>query len=124
MKLDELPEEKYVFLVHAVRVAFVVLALIVLSLLSGCGKREVYVPSPPVEAKCAAICYEPCVGDKGDTGIRWDGTPTSPAAFDDMDDRVIPGLAEKLRQCDTRRKACVKCMDALEAEKVIIQPVH
>lgn len=90
-------------------------------LLVGCGKGSgtTQIP-PPVAAQCEdALCYAPCVTPEGDTGIRWDGSPVSPEAWDALADQVAIPLADRLRQCETRRKACAQCLDRLKAAGVI-----
>lgn len=92
-------------------------------LLVGCGhgSGSTKIPPPP-SAQCEdALCRAPCVGEDGDTGIRWDGTPTDPAAFEALADEVTMALADALRQCETRRKACDQCLDRLDAAGVIIR---
>lgn len=89
-------------------------------LTSGCGEtRGAWVKGEPALAQCDAKCYSPCVGEDGDTGIRWDGAPTSPEAFNRLTEAVIPDLADKLRSCEVSRKACDQCLQRLEAEGVI-----
>jgi hypothetical protein len=84
----------------------------------GSGSRET---PPPVQAQCEETqCRNPCVSEDGDTGIRWDGSPTDPAAFDALVDDVVEPLVEKLRQCEVRRKACEQCLDRLREAGVIL----
>lgn len=90
-------------------------------LLVGCGKGSgtTKIP-PPVSAQCDdALCYAPCVDPDGDTGIRWDGSPVDPAAWDSLASDVTVPLADRLRQCEVRRKACAQCLDRLKAAGVI-----
>lgn len=89
--------------------------------LAGCHGGSGTTKEPPaVLAQCEdAVCRAPCVGEDGDTGIRWDGSPVDPAAFDALLDDVIEPLAGKLRTCETRRKACVQCLDRLKEAGVI-----
>lgn len=95
------------------------LILVVLALLTGCPGQKPQVR--PVQAQCADVCYVPCVDDAGDTGVRWDGDATDPAAWDGLADDVIAALSGKLRTCDVGRRACTRCLDRLEAEGVIVQ---
>lgn len=75
---------------------------------------------PPVAALCDdAVCRNPCVGEDGDTGIRWDGTPTDPAAFDALVADVVEPLGAKLRSCELARKSCQQCLDRLIEAGVI-----
>lgn len=88
--------------------------------LVGCGQ----VPPDqvrPVFAQCADLCYQPCVAADGDTGVRWEGAPTDPAAWDVLGEQVTEQLAAKLRSCDVRRRACVQCLERLDAQGVIRQ---
>lgn len=91
-------------------------------LLVGCaqGSGSTKQP-PPIAAQCEeTLCRNPCVGEDGDTGIRWDGTPTDPAAFDALLGDVIEPLGEKLRTCEERRRSCVQCLDRLREAGVIL----
>lgn len=102
------------------------LAIFVLGVLnlftSGCAKDRQLPPTrEPVIAQCDAMCYTPCVNADGSTGIQWDGTPVDPAMWDSLASDVTFTLADKLRQCDVQRKACVQCLNRLEAQKVIVQ---
>lgn len=91
-----------------------------MAVLSACGPAPAKaIKQPPVAAHCDEICYTACTDDRGDTGIRWEGDPAKAETLDGLDDEVIPELAGKLRTCETRRKACVKCLDNLESQKVI-----
>jgi hypothetical protein len=72
-----------------------------------------------VDAQCNAICYAPCVDAAGDTGVRWEADPESAEAWDVLGEDVTDQLATKLRTCETRRGACVQCLERLEAEGVI-----
>ena len=99
----------------------IMLCVVVLILLSGCGSITKLVKRDPIPAQCNAICYLPCVDEDGDTGIRWVGNYTDPKLWDALSEEVTLPLAEKLRQCETRRKACEQCLNRLEQEKVISQ---
>lgn len=100
-----------------IRGAIGVLAMV---LLSACGPRGVRTDAPPpADAHCDAMCFVPCVAENGDTGVRWDGTPTDPAMFDALATEVTLPLADKLRTCELRRRACVQCLQRLQREDVI-----
>jgi hypothetical protein len=122
-KLSLMPEEKFEALLRIVRILGAVAFLAVMLLVSGCRSKEVVTP-PPAEAQCDAICYAHCVGEDKDTGIRWEGSPTQSTTIDDLEHRVIPELSGALRNCELRRKACVKCLDNLENKNIIRQPIH
>lgn len=93
-------------------------AVLLMGCNGGSGTREI---APPVQAQCEETqCRNPCVGEDGDTGVRWDGTPTDPAAFDALVDDVVEPLADLLRQCEVRRKACQQCLDRLREADVIL----
>ncbi len=94
--------------------------LIAVLLLSGCNLKQ-YIKREPIPSQCNAICYTPCVGEDGDIGIQWLGDYTDPSMFDKLNKDVLFPLAQKLRVCDTRRDACVKCLNRLEEQKVIVQ---
>lgn len=97
-----------------------VLIALALALLTGCPG-----PAPPsvrpVQAQCADLCYAPCVDVAGDTGVRWEGDAAAAAAWDALADDTVAALSGKLRQCDAARRACTRCLDRLEAERVIVQ---
>lgn len=73
----------------------------------------------PMPAQCNAMCFQPCVGEDGDTGVRWEADPADPAALDGLGGEVIPALTEQLRTCELRRKACHQCLQRLDKQKVI-----
>ena len=106
----------------AVRIALDSLAVLVILalaiILSSCNTVRSVKPDPAL-AQCNSVCFVPCVKPDGDTGIRWDGTPTDPAMFDRLADEVALPLGEKLRVCETRRKACEQCLKRLEDNGVI-----
>lgn len=104
----------------ALALLFIAMVLIACAALGGCSNAGSTKP-PAVLAQCDAICYVPCVTDDGDTGIRWDGSPVDAAAWDALADRTTLALGDALRVCDTHRKACVQCLNRLEANKVIVQ---
>lgn len=103
-------------IVTMVAAAFLILAAV---LASGC--KHFVASKVPVAAQCNAICYTPCVDEKGDTGIQWLGDYTDPKAWDALSEDVLEPLATKLRECEKRRKACNQCLDRLEEQKVIVQ---
>lgn len=84
--------------------------------LTGCSTAP-SAGTPP--ALCDARCIVPCVGEHGDTGVRWQAQPDDPAAFDALGEAVIPALTEKLRRCELHRRACEQCLRRLDAERVI-----
>lgn len=94
------------------------LAAAVALLLSGCqlgGTRAA------VAAQCNSICYQRCVGEDGDTGVRWTAAPDAAGAFDELGESVVNHLADKLRTCDARRDACVQCINRLDKRGVIVR---
>jgi hypothetical protein len=93
-------------------------ALLVIAVLALASCDEFRRPEP-VPAQCDAMCFEPCVGKGGDTGIRWEADATDPAALDALGGEVVPALAEQLRTCEVRRKACVQCLERLDKHRVI-----
>ena len=118
MKFDAKERFQGCFAIVLMIVGF--LAFGVALLISGCSPaRGTWVKGEPALSQCDAKCYAPCVSENGDTGIRWDGAPTSPEAFNRLTEDVIPGLADKLRACEVNRKACDQCLQRLEAEGVI-----
>lgn len=72
-----------------------------------------------VPAGCDAMCFAPCVGADGDTGVRWEADPADPGAFDALGGDVTPALAGKLRTCELRRRACAECLQRLDKHGVI-----
>lgn len=91
-------------------------AAALLGALAGCvsGPRAGAIP-----ALCDARCFASCVGEHGDTGVRWEAAADDPAAFDALGASVIPALAEKLRDCELRRRACDQCLRRLHQRGVI-----
>jgi hypothetical protein len=97
-----------------------VLCFVLAVLVAGCAPtRGTFVRPAPIAAGCHPACYQPCIGEDGDTGIRWDGSPTDPAAFDRLTEEVLPALVEKLRTCEQRRKSCDVCLTRLDDAGVI-----
>lgn len=111
---------------------------------TGCGKATLPPTRSAALAQCDAMCYVPCVDPATkDTGVRWgwelsrvtDPAPAAapprkafadtPEAWDALAggsaDAVVDVLADKLRQCDVARKACVQCLNRLEQQRVIVQ---
>lgn len=84
--------------------------------LAGCSTAPSAGPTP---ALCDASCVAPCVGEHGDTGVRWQAQPDDPAAFDALGEAVIPALTEKLRRCELHRRACEQCLRRLDERGVI-----
>ena len=74
----------------------------------------------PVPAQCNAMCFAPCVGEDGDTGVRLRADPENAEAWDELGGEVIGALATKLRACEVNRKACDQCLQRLEKRKVIV----
>ena len=61
------------------------------------------------------------------TALAWGEGPVDrlaaadPAAWDALGEDVIDRLTTKLRTCDTRRQACVQCLERLERAEVIVR---
>lgn len=86
--------------------------------LSGCP----YLRAKSVPVSCEAMCYVPCTGARGDTGVRWQaGTPPTADDWDALAGEVVPALADKLRTCELRRAACATCLRRLGEAGVIVQ---
>lgn len=95
-------------------------ALVLIVGLTSCAPRPVLPAKPvPVVASCSSLCTTPCIADNGDTGIRWDGSPVDANAWDILAEHVTLTLVDKLRVCETQRRACVRCLDSLRARGVI-----
>ncbi|KFN42337.1 hypothetical protein [Arenimonas oryziterrae] len=96
-------------------------ALILAPLLCGatCSTRPT-APEAPL-AQCDAICYVPCVAKGNDTAVRWTGDPLDASSWDRVPDGVVDQLSEKLRVCETRRRACTECMDRLQHQGALRQ---
>lgn len=90
--------------------------------LSGCGLIPQRYKSEPVPAQCDAMCYVPCIGKDGDTGIRVEGSPYNAQTWDEIGELLSGPVREKIEQCDVRRESCVKCLQRLNKEKVITLP--
>lgn len=97
--------------------AIIALAMFGCVALTGCKSTPFRLGA--VDAHTDARCFQACVSDNGDTGVRWDGDPNKPDMIDVLADSVVIQLATKLRQCETSRKACVQSLERLEASKVI-----
>lgn len=111
---DSTALEKVVTLVYFA--AVVVFFVVVLTSI-GCSR----VPTKPaaVNASCDSACFTACTGKGGDTGIRWDGTPVDPAAWDLLAGAVVPDLIDALRTCESSRAACATCLGNLREQGVI-----
>jgi hypothetical protein len=87
-----------------------------LILLAGCS----HLRAKPVPVACDAMCYVPCTGARGDTGVRWQtAAPPSAADWDVLAGEVVPALADKLRTCELRRQACTTCLRDLQRAGII-----
>lgn len=102
-------------------IAYLVISYFFLATIAGCTTVGKLIPRPPVLAQCNVLCATPCVEPNGDTGIRWDGSPVDPKAWDALADQTAPALADRLRVCETHRQACTQCLDRLEQQGVIKQ---
>ena len=65
------------------------------------------------------MCFQACVGEEGDTGVRVTEAGDSPRAWDEIGGQVTNVLATKLRTCDARRDACAQCLQRLDKSGVI-----
>lgn len=90
------------------------LPIAVLVLLAGCTQHLQRVP-----AQCDVMCFRPCVDAGEDTGVRVAADPGAADAWDNIGGDVVGQLADKLRTCDVRRKACEQCLRRLDAKNVI-----
>ena len=92
------------------------LPIAALMLLAGCTQHLQRVP-----AQCDAMCFRPCVDVGEDTGVRVTADPAAAAngAGGNIGGKVVGQLADKLRTCDVRRKACEQCLRRLDAKNVI-----
>lgn len=90
---------------------------VALLLLTGWGSCSV--KSESVPALCDAQCFRPCVGEGEDTGVRVIGDPAAASTWDEIGGDVNQQLANRLRQCDVRRKACEQCLQRLDKQDVI-----
>ncbi|MFE3969031.1 hypothetical protein [Stenotrophomonas sp. YIM B13575] len=90
------------------------LAIAALMVLAGCTQHLQRVP-----AQCDAMCFRPCVDAGEDTGVRVTADPAAADAWDNIGGDVVGQLADKLRTCDVRRKACEQCLRRLDAKNVI-----
>jgi hypothetical protein len=79
------------------------------------------VPAKPgaVDPECSLDGFVQCTTDDGDTGVRWEGDPNQPGTIDVLGEVVIPELSDRLRVCETRRKALAQCLKRLESQGVI-----
>jgi len=98
----------------------IMLIVALMIVLSACSMDQ-FVKRNPIPSQCNAICYTPCVDDKGGTGIQWVGDYTDPNTWDNLGADTTTQLGDALRVCETRRKACVQCLNRLEEQKVIVQ---
>lgn len=90
-------------------------ALLLVVVLSGatCQRRG---EAPPIDADVQ--CYVPCTPSTADTGVRWDGDPNDPAAWDDLGGRVVPELSGLLLTCEIRRQYCAGFITELKKRGV------
>ncbi len=88
----------------------------VVLLLAGCAHGTMKaVDREPVDAHCDKMCFDECkVG-----GIPWEGDPLDPKTWDALTEVVLPGLKDQIKECNTQRRACVKCLNNLEEHKAI-----
>jgi predicted small lipoprotein YifL len=89
--------------------------LVLILSLAACGLRRGEAPV----ADASTQCYVPCTPSLTDTGTRWEGDATDPAAWDDLGGRVVPELSGKLLQCESRRQACAGFITDLKKRGVI-----
>lgn len=94
------------------RLSVILLAL----LLAGCGRFTK--PTAPV-ADAGGICYQPCTPSLTDTGVRWEGDPESPEAWDNLGDTVTSTLSRSLLTCEARRQECAGFINSLKKRGVI-----
>ncbi len=88
--------------------------LLMLVMLAGCVGAPARVP-----AQCDAMCFQRCVGEGEDTGVRVTADPAAAGTWDQIGEDVVGQLAGKLRSCDVRRNACVQCLRRLDKQRVI-----
>jgi hypothetical protein len=99
------------------------LALSLLLVLALCGATcQRRGEAPPADAP--AICYQPCTPSLSDTGVRWEGDPEDPAAWDALaapQDGVVGILAGKLLTCEAKRQACAGFITDLHTRGVLLR---
>lgn len=78
--------------------------------------------SMPVQpaAQCNPICFQRCVAEDGDTGVRVQSDGNDAEAWDEIGEEVVLSLTTKLRTCEIHRQACDQCLQRLEQKKVIV----
>lgn len=82
---------------------------------------------PPPAGDAPAMCYQPCTPSTGDTGVRWEGDPNDPAAWDGLADPevgVVGLLRGKLLTCEAKRQACAGFIDDLHQRGVLLRPTE
>jgi hypothetical protein len=94
------------------RLSVILLAL----LLAGCGHFTK--PAAPV-GDAGAMCYQKCTPSLTDTGVRWNGDPEDPAAWDALGDEVLSTLSRMLLTCEARRQECSGFIQSLKKRGVI-----
>ena len=87
-------------------------------MLSACDKNVRAERPDPVNAHCDPVCFDACA-EGADTGVRWTCDANDSACWDGLVDSVALPLGDKLRECDTRRAACAKCLTNLKTRRVI-----
>jgi hypothetical protein len=98
------------------RLLLIALVVLVTCGFGSCGVRKD--APPPADAHCDLMCFVPCTADAGDTGARWEGDAADPAMWDALVEEPLAQMVDKLRTCETRRKACAMCLERLEREGV------
>lgn len=96
--------------------------LLVSAALTGCGLFPQRYKPQAVPAQCDSMCYAPCVGKDGDTGVRVTGDPNDASTWDEIGELLASAFREKLESCDAHREACVKCLQRQQKAGVLTLP--
>lgn len=96
------------------RIALALLLVLVLTGWTACQRRG-DAPVADVDPECRKVCTP----SLEDTGVRWEGDPEDPAMWDRLGKDVVNALAQRLLQCEKRRRACEGFIDDLHERGTI-----
>lgn len=96
--------------------ALLLAGLLVLILCGATCQRRPTAPVADVDPECRHSWVKSV--DPLDTGVRWEGDPEDPAAWDALGRDVVKKLTEKLAGSERSRLACVGYIDDLHGRGI------